>query len=129
MYNIKENYLYNKMHFWLSINKNSNTALCGISDYAQSEYGNIVFIELPKIKQIYKIDQEICIIESVKSVSDLYSPISGKILKVNNILKNHPKLINESPCERGWIFIISINNYNEIKSLFTMQQYKERINA
>ena len=123
---LRKNYLYSYTHFWVNIQK--NIAICGMSDYKKFDSGELVFIELPKIGKEYQCGNSICIIESVKSVSDLYSPLSGKILTVNEKLKNIPNIINTSSYDDGWIFKISIKKPQEINNLLSSEEYSKLIN-
>lgn len=126
MFEIKKNFLYNNMHFWINI-ENNNIAKCGLSDYGQSEYGNIIFIELPEINKKYKIEEKICTIESTKSISDLYAPISGAIVQLNENLNCFPNLINKSSYDKGWMFKINISKKNEINTLLSAEQYNSLV--
>ena len=102
-----------------------DTAIIGITDYAQAELTDIVFVELPEIGKEIKKGEELCVVESVKSVSEIYSPISGKIVKVNKKLEDSPEIINESPYEDGWIVELKIKDKSEIKSLLDAESYKK----
>ena len=104
MSEINSKYLYTESNEWIEIK--GNVARFGIDDYSQNEFGEIVYVDLPKLGQEYSKDDEICVIESVKTASDIYSPLSGKVVKVNEELVNNPKLINESCYTKGWIFEI-----------------------
>ena len=120
---IREGYNYTKEHEWLKIK--GNTAIVGITDHAQKELTDIVFVELPDIGKEVKKGDEMCVVESVKSVSEIYAPISGKILKVNNKLEDSPEIINESPYDEGWLIEIEIKNKSEIKDLLDAKSYKD----
>jgi glycine cleavage system H protein len=120
---IRDDLKYTKTHEWIKI-KNSNARI-GITDHAQSELTDIVFAELPEIgTQIIKGD-ELCVVESVKSVSEIYAPLSGKIVNINKKLEDSPEIINESPYEDGWLVEIEISNNKEIKSLITASDYRK----
>ncbi|MFX0141294.1 MAG: glycine cleavage system protein GcvH [Candidatus Hodarchaeota archaeon] len=119
---IRDDLKYTATHEWLKIK--DNKAIIGITDHAQTELTDIVFVELPEIgKEINKGD-ELCVVESVKSVSEIYSPISGKIIEVNKKLDDSPEIINESPYDDGWIVKIEITNKSEINSLLDAKSYK-----
>ncbi len=122
--NVPENLLYTKDHIW--VKKEGDLVICGITDYAQSELGDIVFIELPSLGQKLKKDQKMGSVESVKSVSNLYAPVSGEIVEVNTSLEDKPETINQKPYE-GWIVKIKIENEEELEELLTAKQYKEFI--
>ncbi len=118
---IEENYLYTKEHEWLMVD--GKIATVGISDYAQESLGDITFIELPVADD--EVDQfgELASIESVKAASDIFSPISGKIVEVNSDLEENPGLINQSSYEKGWIAKIEIADIDETSNLMTAEEY------
>jgi len=117
---ILEGLLYTKSHEWVKVE--GNTALIGISYHAQHALGSIVFIELPTVGQSLKQGDSFGAIESVKAASDVYLPISGKIIEVNQSLEDAPEVINEDPYG-SWICKIEMTNKDEIKGLLTDQQY------
>ncbi len=119
----QENYLFTKDHEWLSVE--GNVATCGVSDYAQHELGDIVYVDLPPVGKAIKKGEALCSIESVKAVSDVFAPVSGKVVAVNEALKDSPDLINRSCEQDGWIFKLEITNADELKELMNYQQYKE----
>ena len=123
MTEIREHYNYSRRHMWANIK--NDIAICGISDYGQAEFGEFVFIELPKLHQQYYCDHEICIVESVKSISDFYSPLSGRVLEVNRKLEVMPNLINISSYDEGWIFKISIDSFQEVRHLLSAENYNK----
>jgi glycine cleavage system H protein len=114
---------YTKTHEWLKID--GKNAIVGITDHAQSELTDIVFVELPEIGKEIKRGDELCIVESVKSVSEIYSPISGRVVKVNKELEDSPEIINESPYENGWLVELEIIDKSEIESLLNSDSYKK----
>jgi glycine cleavage system H protein len=119
---VRDGLRYTDTHEWLKIQ--DNTVIIGITDHAQSELTDIVFVELPEIgKEINKGD-ELCVVESVKSVSEIYSPISGKIIDVNKKLDDSPEIINESPYDDGWIVKLEIKDKSEINNLLDRNSYK-----
>lgn len=120
---VRDDLKYTESHEWLKVD--GNNAIVGITDHAQSELTDIVFVELPEIgKEVSKGD-ELCVVESVKSVSEIYSPISGKILKVNKELEDSPEIINESPYDNGWLIELEISNKSEIDDLLDPESYKK----
>jgi len=122
---IRNDLKYTDTHEWLRV-KDKN-AIIGITDHAQSELTDIVFVELPQVgKEINKGD-ELCVVESVKSVSEIYAPISGKIVNVNSSLENSPETVNESPYDEGWLVEIEPTNLSEINELLDADTYKTRI--
>ena len=122
---IRDNLKYTDAHEWLKIK--DNTAIIGITDYAQSELTDIVFAELPEVgKELIKGD-ELCVVESVKSVSEIYAPISGKVVRINEKLEDTPEMINESPYDDGWLVELEIKNKRELEDLLDVGSYKKRI--
>ena len=123
-YIVPENLHYTKEHEWLKVQ--GDTAIMGITDYAQKSLHEIVFVDLPEIGRKVKQMESIGTVESVKAVSEIYTPISGEIIEVNTELNEKPELVNQDPYGRGWIAKIRLENLdNEIKNLLTPQQYRE----
>ena len=116
---------YSKDHEWLELN--DDIATVGITNYAQESLGDIVFIELPEIGRLVKSGDQIGVVESVKAASDLFSPVSGEIIEVNNELQNSPQLLNTDPENTGWYMKIKIDNTEELINLMNFNQYKETI--
>jgi len=116
---------YSKEHEWLL--QEGNKAKIGITHFAQSELGDIVFVELPKVGQKLKINEEFGTVESVKTVSSLYAPASGTILEVNTSLQDQPELVNQSPYETGWMVVIELSNEEELTGLLTNEGYGKHI--
>lgn len=115
-------YRYTKEHEWIQLD--GQTATIGITDYAQSSLGDIVFVELPKVGAELQQGKSFGTVESVKAVSELYSPASGKVTAVNGDLSNSPEKIN-SDAHASWMVKISIKNPEELKSLMSSDQYEE----
>ena len=122
---IRDDLKYTDSHEWIKI-KNS-TVTVGITDHAQDALTDIVFVELPEVGKTVKKGDELCVVESVKSVSEIYAPVSGKIVKVNNKLDDTPEVVNESPYEDGWLVEIEVENKSEIDSLLNADSYKKTI--
>lgn len=122
---VREGLRYTKSHEWLKVK--GDTAKVGITDYAQSQLTDIVFVELPEIGKEIEKGEELCVVESVKSVSEIYAPISGKIINVNKKLDDSPEIINESPYDDGWLVELEIENKSEIDSLLDAEAYKKMI--
>ena len=122
---IKENLSYTNDHEWIKID--GNTALVGITDFAQSELGDIVFIEVETIGEDLNKNEVFGTVEAVKTVSDLFIPVSGKVLEFNSALEDNPELVNESPYEEGWIVKMEISNLDEISDLLDSKDYKSLI--
>jgi len=116
---------YTDTHEWLKVR--GETALVGITDHAQSQLTDIVFVELPEVGKEVKKGEELCVVESVKSVSELYSPVSGKIANINKKLEDAPETINESPYDDGWLVEIEVTDKSEIEGLLDADSYKKLI--
>ena len=112
---------YTETHEWVSLN--GKTATIGITDHAQKEISDVVFIELPKPDKTVKQKDSVMIIESVKAAFDIYAPLSGKVVKVNEDLKNQPELVNKSPYEKGWLYQLEVSNPGEFDGLLTLDKY------
>lgn len=115
---------FTKEHEWITISS-EGLAMIGISDFAQEQLGDIVSVELPKVGSKFRQMQPMAIVDSVKASSDIYSPLSGEVVQVNNELSEHPEWINESPYELGWIIKIKPSNIEELDDLMTAGQYSE----
>ncbi|WP_339214111.1 glycine cleavage system protein GcvH [Ornithinibacillus sp. FSL M8-0202] len=115
--------LYSKEHEW--VKKEGNTVRVGITDFAQDELGDIVFVELPEVGDEIQVDEPFGSVESVKTVSELYAPISGKIVEVNTDLEDSPELVNEAPYEGAWMIVIEPSDESELDNLLSPEAYKE----
>ncbi len=118
---VAEEFRFSKEHEWVAIRE--GLAVIGISDFAQKQLGDIVSIELPKIGNEYKQMQEMAIVDSIKASSDIYCPISGEVVEINEGLLEHPEWINQSPYELGWMVKIKPSNINEFENLMTKAEY------
>jgi glycine cleavage system H protein len=114
---------YTESHEWVRTS-NSTEAVVGLTAYAQEQLKDVVFIELPKPGKKFRAKDPCAIIESVKAAFDIYAPVSGEIIRVNNDLEDNPQLINEDPYGKGWIFVIRVDVPGEIKALMTADDYK-----
>ena len=114
---------YTKEHEWIELKE--DIATIGISNHAQESLGDIVFVDLPKIGEITTAGSEISVIESVKAASDIYSPVDGEIVDINNKLTEDPSLINKDSENSGWIFKLKIKESSQLESLMNYDQYKE----
>ena len=113
---------YTKDHEWVSVD--NDIATVGITDHAQESLGDIVFIELPSVGKTVKSKEDICVIESVKAASDIYSPIDGEITEVNKNLENEASLINQDAEQNGWIFKLKISDNKQLNELMSYEEYK-----
>lgn len=113
---------FTKEHEWVKVNGTS--AVCGISNYAANELGDVTFVELPAVGKQFKQFEMLAVIESVKAASDIYAPVSGKVVKVNSELEDSPEKINESAEEVAWMAELEIDNVAELAGLMTKEQYE-----
>jgi glycine cleavage system H protein len=116
---------YHKEHTWVRVSGKKGTI--GITDYAQDALGDIVYIDLPEVDSMVEANTEITEIESTKSTSSVISPVSGKVLEVNEELSESPEIINEDPYGKGWIAVIEIENPSEIDDLLDASEYGKLI--
>jgi glycine cleavage system H protein len=126
MSEVLANLMYSKEHEWVKV-LDKNRILVGITDFAQAQLGDIVFIELPELAIDVTADESMGSVESVKAVSDIYSPVSGKIVKINQTLETSPEQVNMEPYIGGWIAEIEISGAGALSQLLTPEQYKSLI--
>jgi len=122
---IKSELKYTKDHEWVKVE--GNQAKVGITDYAQGELGDIVYVEIETLDESLAKEEVFGSVEAVKTVSDLFLPVSGKVIEINESLEDSPELINEDPYEKGWIIRMEIENPEEIKDLLDSDSYKKLI--
>ena len=120
---IRENLKYTKDHEWISID--GDIATIGITDFAQSELGDIVYVEVDTIEENLNKDDVFGTVEAVKTVSDLFIPVSGEILEFNESLNDNPELINESPYDEGWIIKMKVEDSDQLSELLDSKSYSE----
>lgn len=125
--NLPENLKYTKEHEWISID--GDIATIGITDFAQGELGDIVYVEVETLDETLDKDEVFGSVEAVKTVSDLFLPLSGEIIEFNEGLEDDPELVNTDPYEKGWMIKLKISDVSEIDTLLSADQYKELINA
>lgn len=123
--NIPENLKYTKEHEWIRVE--GEFGYVGITDYAQDELSDIVYLELPEVGKTLQKGDVITTLEAVKTVADVYSPVSGEIIEVNERLKDEPGLINQDPYGEGWIVKIKLTNPDELNELLSSEEYKKVI--
>ncbi|MBI5974102.1 glycine cleavage system protein GcvH [Staphylococcus canis] len=116
---------YSKEHEWVKVE--GNVAVIGITDFAQSELGDIVFVELPEVDDEVSEGETFGSVESVKTVSELYSPVSGKVVEVNESLEDEPEAVNESPYEKAWMVKVELSDESELDALMDAAGYEEMI--
>ena len=126
MSQLPEDYKFTKSHEWAKMEEDGSI-LVGISDYAQAALGELVFVEVPEEGASVLAGDAVAVVESVKSASDIYSPISGEIIAINEDLEATPELINEDAFERGWIFRIQPTDAGEIEELLDAEEYQTQL--
>jgi glycine cleavage system H protein len=124
--NIPKELKYTKEHEWIRDN-GDGTATVGITDFAQGELGDIVFVELEEIGFEFEMDESFGTVEAVKTVSELYAPVSGEISETNDKLQDAPELVNEDPYGDGWMVKLKVKDASEMDSLMTAEEYEEII--
>jgi len=113
---------YHQEHEWVRVS--GKQATIGISHFAQDALGDIVFIDMPKVGAVVKAGQQIGEVESTKTTSTIYTPVSGTIAKINADLKDHPELVNSDPYGKGWMVVIDLSSVSEVEKLMTAEQYE-----
>ena len=112
---------YTKEHEWVEVD--GDTATIGITNHAQESLGDIVFIDLPTVGKEVKSNEELCVIESVKAASDIYAPIDGEVIEINNNLNDDASIVNQDPEKDGWIFKMKIADPSQYNTLMTLDEY------
>ena len=118
-----EDYLYSKDHEWISVQE--NIGIIGITDYAQHELGDVVYVDLPEVGDIFESNEPFGSVESVKAVSEVFCPIAGEVIEVNTKLEETPESINQSPHQQAWMIKVRISNPEELKELLSAEEYEE----
>ena len=126
MVNIPANLLYSSTHAWVEVLEDDNVRV-GVTNFAQQELGEIIFVELAEFERNYTAGEECAVIESVKTAVDVYCPIGGEIIEVNHDLDDNPALINADPYGDGWLFLLSPDNNVDIDELMDTEDYAEQI--
>jgi glycine cleavage system H protein len=116
---------YTKDHEWVRVE--GKKATIGITDHAQHELTDIVFVELPKLGKVLKAHEKLGVVESVKSASEIYAPVSGKVIEVNDTLQDSPEAVNKDPYGRGWVATVEVSDLDEVKGLLNAAGYKKHI--
>ncbi len=125
MSHVPDKFKYTESHEWIETLENGNIRI-GITEHAQSALGDIVFVEVPELDS-YAANDECGVVESVKTASDIYTPIAGTIVAANESLEDSPELINESPFDDGWIFEMEVDNVDDLKDLMSAEEYRNSI--
>jgi len=118
---------YAESHEWVKVE--GDTAIVGISDYAQHELGDITFVEVPRLGEAFEKGDECAVVESVKAASDIYAPVSGTVVDVNDALADSPESVNDDPYDAGWIFKLKDVNADEIESLMDAADYVAMVSS
>lgn len=121
------NYLYSKDHEWIRVE--DDLCVLGITDFAQQELGEVVFVELPEIGSVHDANDELGTIESVKAVAEVYTPVAGEVVEVNEAVSEDPELINEDPHGDGWLLKIRFSSAADLKSLMNAEKYEEFVKS
>ena len=127
MSNVPADLKYTKSHEWVRVS--GGVATVGITDHAQHELTDVVFVELPEVGRKAKAGEACAVVESVKTASDIYSPVSGEIVEINKTVTDNPALVNTEPYVGGWFYKIKLSNPAELDSLFTPDKYKAQISG
>jgi glycine cleavage system H protein len=123
--NVPDDFLYTETHEWLK--REGDNVRVGITDHAQSELTDVVYVELPKMDRQANAKEAIAVVESVKAASDIYAPVKGAIVEVNKALEADPGLINREPYGQGWIFVLKVDNADELKQLKDAAAYRKQV--
>lgn len=123
MVNVPEDLHYSKDHEWVRVE--GDVALVGITDYAQNSLGDVVYVELPKVGEEFAANESFGSVESVKAVSEVFSPVSGKVAEVNEALNDEPEKVNVDPYGEGWMIKVRMSNPGEVDSLLTAAEYED----
>src|SRR5512136_1636004 len=118
---LPEGLLYTESHEW--VRNEGNQATVGITDYAQKQLKDIVFVEMPDLGTVFKKGDSLGVVESVKTVADLYAPVTGKVVETNSALKDHPQFVNEDPYGKGWMVKLEVEDKEEMKGLLSARAY------
>ena len=123
--NVPDDLLYTDAHEW--IKREGDNVRVGITDHAQAELTDVVYVELPKADREANVREAIAVVESVKAASDIYAPVKGKVVETNKALESNPALINTDPFGQGWIFLLKIDNADDLKQLKDAAAYRKQI--
>jgi glycine cleavage system H protein len=123
MANVPEDLHYSKDHEWVRVD--GDTAIIGITDYAQNSLGDVVYVELPKAGEEFAINESFGSVESVKAVSEVFTPVSGTVVEVNEALNDEPEKVNADPYGEGWMIHVRMSSPGEVDSLLTAAEYED----
>ncbi|HWM93808.1 MAG TPA: glycine cleavage system protein GcvH [Thermoanaerobaculia bacterium] len=120
-------YLYSKDHEWIRVQ--DDICVLGITEFAQQELGEVVYVELPEVGQVFNSNDEIGTIESVKAVAEVYTPLAGEIVEINEAVVDDPELLNEEPHSDGWLVKLRFSSAADLKALMNAEQYEEFVKS
>jgi glycine cleavage system H protein len=116
-------YLYSREHEWVRVQ--DDVCVLGITEFAQQELGEVVFVELPEVGQVFDAGDEVGTIESVKAVAEVYTPVAGEVIEINEAVVEDPELINEDPHQEGWLIKVRFSSAADLKQLMNAEKYEE----
>jgi glycine cleavage system H protein len=120
-------YLYSKEHEWIRVT--DDVCVLGITEFAQQELGEVVYVELPEVGQVFDTNDEIGTIESVKAVAEVYTPVAGEIIEINDAVVDDPELLNEDPHVEGWLLKIRFSSADDLKTMMKAEEYEEFVQS
>jgi glycine cleavage system H protein len=120
-------YLYSREHEWVRVE--DDLCVLGITEFAQQELGEVVFVELPEIGQVFDTNDELGTIESVKAVAEVFTPVAGEVVEVNDAVVDDPELLNEDPHHEGWLLKIRFSSADDLKALMKPEEYEEYVQS
>jgi glycine cleavage system H protein len=120
-------YLYSREHEWLRVE--DDLCVLGITEFAQAELGEVVFVELPEIGQVFDANDELGTIESVKAVAEVFTPVAGEVVEINEAVVDDPELLNEDPHGDGWLIKIRFSSADDLKTMMKAEEYEEFVQS
>lgn len=120
-------YLYSREHEWLRVE--DDLCVLGITEFAQQELGEVVFVELPEVGQVFDANDELGTIESVKAVAEVFTPVAGEVVEVNDAVVDDPELLNEDPHQEGWLIKIRFSSADDLKTMMKAEEYEEYVQS
>jgi len=120
-------YLYSREHEWILVD--NDTCTLGITEFAQAELGEVVFVELPEVGQVFDSGDEIGTIESVKAVAEIFTPVAGEVVEVNDGVVDDPEVLNDDPHQEGWLVKFRFSSADDLKALMNAEQYEEYVKS
>jgi glycine cleavage system H protein len=120
-------YLYSREHEWVRVD--NDVCTLGVTEFAQHELGEVVFVELPEVGQVFNANDELGTIESVKAVAEVFSPVAGEIVEINDAVVDDPEMLNDDPHGEGWLVKIRFSSADDLKALMTAEKYEEYVKS